>query len=492
MKLPLLSMITFAPVLGILVISLIPRGKDMLIRRVATIFSALPFVFIVYVFTQFDFDAKKMQFIERMPWIKQVGISYYMGIDGISIALLFVTGLLSIMAMLASWEIKERVKEYFTLMLFLETGMLGVFVALDYILFYIFWEITLVPMYFLIGIWGGPRREYAAIKFFIYTLLGSVLMLLAILALYFQADINSFSITQLWKAGRTFALAVQIPIFLGFYAGFAVKIPVFPFHTWLPDAHVEAPTAVSVLLAGVLLKLGGYGFFRIAMPSFPAAFERFVPWLVVLALINIIYGAYVAMAQRDLKKLVAYSSISHMGYILLGLVALNEAGLDGSMFQMVSHGLTTGMLFLLVGIIYSRTHTRLISELGGMQGKVPMLAGALAFDSMASLGLPGLSGFIGEFLVLVGVIMAAHLHPVFAVLAALNIVLTAGYLLWMIQRVSLGKIGEKLKSITDLSGFELAYLIPLIVLILLFGLYPTLLLNIFDVSVKNILTIMGG
>ncbi|MFQ5574060.1 MAG: NuoM family protein [Terriglobia bacterium] len=458
--------------------------------RVATIFSGIPFILTLYAFTVFDFGTAGMQFVERLNWVPQVGISYFLGVDGISLALLFVTGLLTLLSMLASWEIKDRVKEYFALMLFLEVGMLGVFVALDYIIFYIFWEITLVPMYFLIGIWGGPRREYAAIKFFVYTLLGSVLMLLSILALYFYADINSFDILRLQEEGQLFRLALQIPIFLGFYAGFAVKIPLFPFHTWLPDAHVEAPTAVSVILAGVLLKMGGYGFLRISMPTFPNAWEYLATTIAILALINIVYGAYVAMAQRDLKKLVAYSSISHMGFIILGLVALNEAGFDGAMFQMISHALTTGMLFLLVGIVYSRAHTRIIADLGGLQGQVPIFAGILAFDAMASLGLPGLSGFIGEFFVLMGAISSA-LHPAMAVIAALSIVLTAGYLLWMIQRVSLGSIGDKVKKMKDLTAFELAYLAPLVVLIVLFGVYPALLLNVFDVSINSLLTLWG-
>jgi NADH-quinone oxidoreductase subunit M len=428
-----------------------------------------------------------MQLVEKVPWIKSIGVQYFLGIDGISLPMVILTTLLAFLAVIASWNINLRPKEYFVLMLLLETGMLGVFLALDFVLFYVFWEVVLVPMYFLIGIWGGPRREYAAIKFFIYTLLGSVVMLIGILALYFASGLNTFSMLALIQG--EYSRTVQDLVFLAFFIGFAVKVPLFPFHTWLPDAHVEAPTAVSVLLAGVLLKMGSYGFLRISLPILPQAFHRMAFAIAILAVINIVYGAFVAMTQRDLKKLVAYSSVSHMGYVMLGVAAATTTAVNGAVLQMFNHGTITGMLFLLVGLIYERTHTREIGELGGLMGKVPILAGILSFAAFASLGLPGLSGFVGEFLVLLG---SFSKYTGATILAAAGIVITAGYLLWMVQRVNLGTLKSRYADLTDVTLRDLSTLVPLVLIIIFIGVYPSPVLNIINPAVTSLINIIGG
>ena len=367
-------------------------------------------------------------------------------------------------------------------MLLLETGMLGVFIALDFILFYIFWELVLLPMFFLIGVWGGPRKDYASIKFFIYTLLGSVLMLVGILVLYFNSGLGTFDMTAL--VGAKLKPAIENLVFILTFLGFAVKVPIWPFHTWLPDAHVEAPTAGSVLLAGILLKMGTYGFIRVSLPILPEGSKYFASMIAILAAISIIYGALAAMAQKDLKKLVAYSSVSHMGYVMLGVAANTPVALNGAVIQMVSHGLITGMLFLIVGLIYERTHTRMIADLGGLAIKIPIISGILAFTSFASLGLPGLSGFWGEFFVLLGAFSRATLfYKIMVYIAAIGVVITAGYLLWMLQRVILQTYKLREENLPHINGRELLTLIPIVILIVLIGVYPAVILKMINSAI---------
>lgn len=483
----MLSSLIFIPLLGSLAILLIPRDQDRLVKWVGTIFGLIPVFIVAYLWGQYDYTAQGMQFVEHYNWIPSLGVSYYLGTDGLSFPMLILTALISFLAILASWSIKHRVKDYFFLMLLLEVGMMGVFVALDYVLFYVFWELVLVPMYFLIGIWGGPRREYAAIKFFIYTLVGSVIMLVGILALYFKAGLNTFDILTLAK--QKFDPAFQFWVFLALFFGFAVKVPVFPFHTWLPDAHVEAPTAVSAILAGILLKMGTYGFLRISHPTLPEAARALAVPIAILGVINIVYGALAAMAQKDLKKLVAYSSISHMGFTLLGLAAMTPMAVQGAAFQMFSHGLISAMLFLLVGMIYDRAHTREIAKLGGLFNTIPTVAVILAFASFASLGLPGLSGFIAEFLVFLG---SFATYRTFVIIATSGVVFTAGYYLWMIQRVLMGEARKEYLGLPDITARELGTVVPLMIFTALLGVYPALLMNIMNPAILSLVARVGG
>ena len=484
MEFPVLSVIVFAPLVGVFVTMLLKPAQEKAIKWTALLFSAIPLVLAVYVVAGFD-RSGGLQFVERVMWSKTIGASYFLGVDGLSLPMLFLAALLGFIAVAASWNISHKVKGYFAFLLLLEVGMLGVFVALDYILFYIFWEIVLLPMYFLIGIWGGKRREYAAIKFFLYTLAGSVVMLLAILGVYFNTGAKTFDIIAL--AAHGLPAGAQHLLFWGFFAGFAVKVPIFPFHTWLPDAHVEAPTAISVLLAGVLLKMGTYGFLRVVVSTTPIALTTYAWILATLAVISIIYGALNAMIQKDLKRMIAYSSISHMGYVMLGVASFTVVGVNGAAMQMFSHGLITAMLFLLVGYIYERAHTRNISELGGLLNKVPRLAGLLCFASFASLGMPGLSGFIAEFLVLVGTFSKMQW---FAVVASTGVVITAGYMMWMLQRVVMGDLPEKYKDMPDATPRELATLVPLVLLILTVGLYPESVLGFINHTVQVLLKVI--
>jgi NADH-quinone oxidoreductase subunit M len=427
-----------------------------------------------------------MQFEEMYRWIPGVNIFYHLGVDGISLPFVFLTSLLMVVSILVSWNITLKPKVFFALLLLLGTGMIGVFVSLDFILFYIFWELVLLPMYFLISIWGSSNRMYAATKFFIYTLFGSVLMLVGILMIYFNSGLNSFNILELTKT--SIDPNMQNWIFLLLFMGFAIKVPMFPFHTWLPDAHTEAPTAGSVLLAGILLKMGCYGFIRISIPILPDAARAWAPAIAILSIIGIIYGALASLIQKDLKRLVAFSSVSHMGFVMLGISSLTPTAINGAVLQMFNHGCITGMLFLLVGMIYERTHTRQISELGGLANKMPLWAGILAFTSFASLGLPGLSGFWGEFLVLFGTFNKGNIFSkVMVYLAVLGIVLGAAYLLWMLQRVIFGKANEKLGELKRLSWLEFVTLLPLIVIIIIVGVYPTPLVNMINTSVTYIL-----
>lgn len=483
----LLSGIIFTPLIGALLILFVPGKNEKLIRIIATGAAVLAGVLSLFAFSKFSGANAGFQLIEKISWIPQFSVHYFLGTDGISFPMVLLTTLICLLACVASFGIKERQKEYFFLFLLLETGILGTFLALDLFLFYIFWEIVLVPMYFLIGIWGGPRKEYAAIKFFLYTLAGSLFMLLGILALYFNSTPHTFDMTVLVTNKYNFGL--QKILFLAFFLGFAIKVPIWPFHTWLPDAHVEAPTPISVILAGVLLKMGTYGFFRFSYPLFPEAAIWFKPWMALLAVIGIVYGGFVAMAQTDFKKMVAYSSVSHMGFVLLGLAAMTENGLNGALLQMFNHGTITAGLFLLVGVIYDRTHTRDMNVFGGVLALTPVYGGILIFFSLASLGLPGLSGFISEFLVLLGSYQSTKLMTG---LSCIGIILAAAYLLTMIRKVLLGPINTKWQGhLPEINGRELLTLVPLMIFIIVLGILPKLALDLMIPTVKGLLTGMG-
>ena len=476
----MLTLLLACPLAGMLVVLALPRRAVRAIRGTALAATGAALLVALRLLTVFRAGEPGVQFAERVPWIPQMAIFYSLGVDGISLPLVLLTALLSFLACLGSFAIAERHKEYFALYLLLEVGMLGTFLALDLFLFYIFWEVVLVPMYLLIGIWGGGRREYSAFKFFVYTLAGSLAILLAILALYVRA--HTFDMLELAARGHTFDLAFQQLLFAAFFLGFAIKVPVFPFHTWLPDAHVDAPTPASVLLAGVLLKMGGYGFFRIAYPICPDGALWFGGAMAALGVVNIVYGAFVAMAQTDFKRLVAYSSVSHMGFVLLGLASLTPEGLNGAMFQMVSHGVVTGAMFLLVGVLYERAHTRDLAAFGGLGARVPVYAGFLIVFSLASLGLPGLSGFIGEFLSLVGAFGVWRWQTIVSVL---GIVVAAAYMLKVIQQVLLGPLNERWRALPDMTLWEGFSLAPLLVCTLGLGVWPRWLLQVQDGSLQQ-------
>ena len=473
----LLSIITYTPLVGALVLLLpVFTGRDNAVRWAANAIGLLGFVVSLPLWFWFDRDAAGFQFVEKHEWIPSIGVHYFFGVDGISVLLILLTTLLGFIAILSSWTaITERVRQYYVFLLLLQTGMIGVFCALDMFLFYLFWEVMLVPMYFLIGIWGSARRLYAAIKFFLYTLVGSVVMLLGILALYFHSrmipgfeETGTFDYTVWLQMGIPGDL--QFWVFLAFFLGFAIKVPMFPFHTWLPDAHVEAPTAGSVILAGVLLKMGTYGFIRFSLPLLPEATLAAVPWVATLSIIAIVYAALVTLVQKDMKKLIAYSSVSHLGFVMLGMFALNPLGMEGSVLQMINHGLSTGGLFLIVGILYERRHTKAIVEFGGIAKVMPIYATFTLVIFLASMGLPTLNGFIGELMILQGAFAA---NRVWAYWAVLGIVLGAAYLLWLYQRVFWGKVTkEENENLPDLSARELATLVPLVVLCFWIGLYP--------------------
>lgn len=481
----LLSWIIFSPLIGAFAVLLAPQRLS---KAIATAASFFVCVLALVALCHFNPNDPGLQMIEKVSWIPQFNVSYFLATDGISFPMILLTALISFIACVASYGIKERQKEYFFLYLLLETGMMGTFLALDIFLFYVFWEVVLLPMYFLIGIWGGPRREYAAIKFFLYTLAGSLLMLLGILSLYFASTPHTFNWLELSQT--SFSLGFQKWIFLAFFFGFAIKVPIWPFHTWLPDAHVEAPTPISVILAGVLLKMGTYGFFRFSFALAPQGAVYFQSFLSILAVIGIVYGGFVALAQTDLKKMVAYSSVSHMGFVVLGLAAMTQNGFNGALLQMFNHGTITGGLFLLVGVIYDRAHTRDMNSFGGLGAQVPVFAGLLTFFAMASLGLPTLSGFISEFLVLLG---SYQYSKLFTAISCLGIILAAAYLLMMIRKVLLGPLNPKWKDhITDVNGREVFTLVPLMILIVVFGLYPSWLLNLMIPTLKTLLLKVTG
>jgi len=487
MDLPILSIVTFLPLVGVVALLVGVRRDDAaLARHVAFATSVVTFLASLPLLARFDRTTAAMQFVEVRDWIPSMGIQYHVGVDGISLLLILLTTLLSMIAILSTWTaVTTRVKEFMIAMLVLETSMIGVFISLDLFLFYLFWEAMLVPMYLLIGVWGGERRIYAAVKFFLYTLAGSVLMLVAILVLYVKAG-RTFDVLTITHLAPHFAPSLQVWVFAALFLAFAVKVPMFPFHTWLPDAHTEAPTAGSVILAGVLLKMGTYGMLRFAIPMCPEALPRFLPAIMVLSGVAIIYGALMALAQKDLKKLVAYSSVSHMGYITLGLFAMNQQGMEGGILQMINHGISTGALFLLVGVIYERRHTRLIAEFGGLTKVMPIYAVFFSIFTMSSIGLPGLNGFVGEFLTLVGVFHSPF--RVFAVVGAFGIILGAGYMLWMFQRVMFNKLDNpKNFGLADMNVREFAVLAPLVVLAVWIGVYPDPFLAILHPSVNHLL-----
>lgn len=490
----ILTYLLFTPLVGALIVLLLPKKGERLIRHTALYFSIAAFVISLFVLAAFNSSNGGFQFQEKVDWISQLHISYFVGIDGISLLLLLLTTFLTPITLFSSWSaIKDRVKEFTFFMLILEFGMLGVFVSLDLFLFYVFWEFMLIPMYFIIGIWGGEQRIYAALKFFIYTMAGSLLMLIAIIwiAVYASGS-GSFTtnLLELYKIGPTIPIAIQIWMFLAFTISFAIKVPLFPFHTWLPDAHVQAPTAGSVILAGVLLKMGTYGLIRFSIPLFPQAAHLFAPYISTLAVIGIIYGALVAMVQKDMKKLVAYSSVAHLGFVVLGIFAMTQESMQGAVIQMINHGLSTGALFLLVGVLYERTHTREISAYGGIAKIVPVFSTVLLIVSLSSIGLPGLNGFIGEFLILLGSFKSSVLNNWwFTIIAASGVIFAAVYLLWMYQRVVFGEVkNEKLLTLTDMNAKEFVTVGLLIVFIVWIGVYPSSFLKLSEASVAKFVT----
>jgi NADH-quinone oxidoreductase subunit M len=502
----ILNIITYIPLVGALVILfLVNKSNTRAIRVIATLTAVVDFAVSLWLWPNFDragSGAKMWQFTETYEWIPSLGVKYSLGIDGISLLLILMTTFMGIIAIVSSYTaIHHREKEYYALLLMLQTGMIGTFCALDFFLFYVFWEIMLVPMYFIIGIWGGARKLYAAIKFFLYTLAGSVLMLLSILALYFFNDggipfLNiaglgnegTFSVLKFHEIGHLIPPTLQFWIFLGFFFGFAIKVPMFPFHTWLPDAHVEAPTAGSIILAAVLLKMGTYGFVRFALPILPDATKELMIPIAVLSVIGIIYGALVSLVQKDMKKLVAYSSVSHLGFVMLGMFALNPMGIRGSVFQMINHGISTGALFLLVGMVYERRHTRMIADYGGLAKQMPKYAGLFLVAALSSMGLPALNGFIGEFMILLGVANStAYGTMAFAVLAAVGIVLGAAYLLWLYQRVFWGPLDNPENAkLSDVNGRELGMMVALIALMIWLGVYPKPFLDVLEKPVDYV------
>jgi NADH-quinone oxidoreductase subunit M len=482
---PILSTVTFLPLVGVLLI-LFVQGEGAAavrnIRMIALWTTIVTFIVSIFIWTGFDTSNPGFQFVEKHGWLDS-GISYHMGVDGISMLFVILTTFLMPFCILASWEaIDKRVKAYMIAFLLLETLMVGVFCALDIVLFYVFFEAGLIPMFIIIGVWGGKRRVYASFKFFLYTLLGSVLMLLAIMAMFFQA--HTTDITELLR--HDFPVSMQTWLWLAFFASFAVKMPMWPVHTWLPDAHVEAPTAGSVILAGILLKMGGYGFLRFSLPMFPEASAYFAPFVFTLSVVAIIYTSLVALMQEDMKKLIAYSSVAHMGFVTMGIFAINQEGIQGALFQMLSHGLVSGALFLCVGVIYDRMHTREIAAYGGLVNNMPKYAVAFLIFTMANVGLPGTSGFIGEFLTMLGVF---RVNTWVAFFAATGVILSAAYALWLYRRIIFGALTkDSLKTLLDLSPREKTILYPLIVLVIFFGVYPAPVFDATAQSVKALVT----
>ena len=517
---PILTLITFLPVLGMIVILALPRNRDTLIKSITVLATGIQVILSVFILLNYNHslgginDPSSFQFVEKFRWIEISGFSwigtikidYFLGIDGLSVVMVLLTSLISFIAAISPWNIDKSVKGYFALYLLLDTGMMGVFVALDFFLFYIFWELMLLPMYFLIGIWGGPRREYAAIKFFLYTLLGSVFILLVMIGLYFSSTetladgtkVFTFNMLSMMNSANFTTGGILSPLnpnnlrfiaYLALFAGFAIKIPMFPFHTWLPDAHVEAPTPISVILAGVLLKMGTYGILRVSYPIFPEITHQLIWWIALFGMINIIYGALCAMAQKDFKKLIAYSSISHMGFVMLGMASLNTIGISGAVLQMFNHGTITAMLFLIVGVIYDRTHTRGLDDFGGLATQMPVYAGFTTLAFFAAIGLPGLSGFVSEAFVFLGA-FGVDMIRVLTIVSTLGILLGAGYMLWTLQRVFLGSLKDKWNNLPDLTIREYIMFVPLCAVIVFLGVYPAPMLNLMNSSVNAMVKFM--
>jgi NADH-quinone oxidoreductase subunit M len=481
-KYPLLSLVIFLPIAGAVGILLIKRSNEKLVKMSALVLSIVVFMMCLPLFSNFDKTTPNMQFVEKCAWIPAFNINYSIGVDGISVFFVLLSALLTIMCVTVSWNaITEKVKEFYASLLLIEGAMIGVFCSLDLFLFYIFWEAMLIPMFILIGVWGGPNRVYAAIKFFLYTLIGSLLMLVAIIVLYFQTG-NSFDVLQMMQTNYEYTL--QVVLFWAFFSAFAVKVPMFPVHTWLPDAHTEAPTAGSVILAGVLIKMGAYGFLRFNMPLFPAATISMAPAMMVLSVIAIIYGAVICLGQTDLKRLIAYSSVSHMGFVTLGIFALNFQGIQGGILQMINHGIVTGALFLCIGMIYERTHTRLIADYGGAASPLPVYAGMFMIFTLAAVGLPGTNGFVGEFLILVGGFTASKL---LGALASTGIIIGAAYMLWLYQNVFFVETNPKLIGLSDINEREILTLLPLVILVFWIGFYPNTFLSFMDASVQHLI-----
>ncbi len=489
----ILSVVLFTPLVGALLLLFIPRENEQAHKIAGNIFGALGFLVSLPLLRWWNPGARPFSFEETADWIPSIGAKYHLGIDGISLLLVMLTTFLGMIAILSSWSaIHQRTKEYYILLLLLQTGMIGVFVSLDFFLFYVFWEVMLVPMYFLIGVWGSDRRLYAAIKFFLYTLAGSVVMLLAILALYFYAPVpaggtRTFDVPTLLLAAHDFTDPLKVWLFWGFFFAFAIKVPMFPFHTWLPDAHTEAPTAGSVILAGVLLKMGTYGFIRFSLPLLPAdpmMRSRIIKVVIFLSIVGIIYGALVCLMQKDMKRLIAYSSVSHLGFCTLGIFALTPNGLSGSVLQQINHGISTGALFLIVGVLYERRHTRMISEFGGLATPMPNFAAIYLIISLSSLGMPLLNGFIGEFTILQG---AFQVSKAWAAWGSLGVVLGAAYLLWLYQRVMFGPVTQSAnKELPDLNLREYATLVPLVILAFWIGIYPKPFFALIEKPVQKI------
>jgi proton-translocating NADH-quinone oxidoreductase chain M len=477
-----LSLILFIPLIGAALTLLFTKSRESA-RIVALVSSAIPLVFAIMIYLQNNMELAflEFQFEEKFTWISSLGINYHLGVDGVSMPLILLNAILCPLTVIYAWGENKLPNQFFALILVLQAGVFGVFMALDFFLFYIFWELTLIPLYFLISIWGGPNKDYAAIKFFIYTHVASLVMVLGIFALYFSTGVNTFEIPVLLQAFSDIASPeMRVGIFLALFFGFLVKMPTVPFHTWLPDAHVEAPTAGSVLLAGVLLKMGGYGLFRVLLPmieSLGPYRENIITLMAILAVVSILYATFAALAQRDMKKMVAYSSVAHMGYVMLGAAAFNYMSVSGAMFQQFSHGLITAVLFMSVGVIQHTVHTRIIADLGGLADRMPKLAFLMMGGFMASLGLPAMSGFVAEFFVLTGSYLTL---PVYALLAMLGIVATAGYHLWALQRAMFGSYNEKLGNPHDLAFYEMMPMAILVLLIILFGVYPGPVFDVFE------------
>lgn len=502
----LLNWILWMPIIGVIGTLFIPGKNKNAIRWWSLVNTSITFILTLILYKGFDLGEAGMQkaFNISMPWIKQFHINYTLGIDGISLPMVILTGLLFLLCVLSSWTVEKSVKGYFALFLFLQSTVFGVFLSLDFFLFYVYWEVMLIPMFFLIGIWGGENREYAAVKFFLYTFFGSILMLVGMVALYYVSGQGADSFNILALSGGKFVgktielfgteLSFSHLFFVFLFIGFAIKVPVFPFHTWLPHAHVQAPTAISVILAGVLLKMGTYGFLRIAFPIFPQASVYFADCIAWLGLINVIYGAFCAMAQTDVKKLVAYSSVSHMGFVMLGLAAMTVQGMNGAVLQMFNHGTSTAMMFLLIGIIYERSHHRWIVRpdgskgFGGLYTQLPKFSIIFIIAMFASMGLPGLSGFISEALIFLGIY---EKYTTITVLALLGLLLGAAYLLWMFKRMFFGDVIEECKSYTDVNAREILYMVPLCIAVIVFGIYPSPILNMMKASVSKLVTLLG-